>query len=108
MVSSRQEFFHEVRAHARFPVKLHLGFPTGTVPANYNPLNQTQSKGNFPEDQNPTRFLRQSFESKGALVGPFNFLIPNGKTICVSFERSICILPMLYNFLVAITFFSSL
>lgn len=37
----------------------------GIIPAGYNPVNQTSSKGKIPRVLNPTKFLRP-YESKEA------------------------------------------
>ena len=56
-----QEFFHEVGAHAFFPMKLHYELPTG-----YDPMNQTHWKGKIPQGPIPMKIPRQSCESKEA------------------------------------------
>ena len=60
--------FHELGAHATFPVKINYGIPTGFNPTSYDPSNQTRMKGKNLEKPNPIRILRSSFESKEALV----------------------------------------
>jgi hypothetical protein len=54
---------------------------TGIIPTGYNPLNQTPSEGKIPKGLNPTKFLRQSFESKKALTGSVQVL-PMGIEVC--------------------------
>jgi hypothetical protein len=61
-----QEIFHEVGAHAIFPLKTHCQVPIGFVPMGFNPMNQTCSVGKNPQGVNPTEILRKSFESKEA------------------------------------------
>ena len=58
--------FHELRPHVIFPVKTHYKIPTGFNPTGYDPTNQTRTEGKNPQELNPVRILRTSFDSKEA------------------------------------------
>ena len=51
-----------------FPMKSSANESYGKIPMVYNPTNQTTKIGKIPNDKNPPKFLRESFESKKPLI----------------------------------------
>ena len=51
-----------------FPMKSSANESYGKIPMVYNPTNKTTKIGKIPKDQNPPKFLQESFESKKPLI----------------------------------------
>ena len=47
----------------RIPIGTSVNDSLGKNPMRFHPMNQTSSIGKIPKDLNPTKFLRESFES---------------------------------------------